>query len=274
MAEENKKQEEIVEQVEDTQPTTEVTAIKMTANDRLKKRYPDQDPQTDEDWENLRNRFHDDTETAEKDFSALENEVNELISSDPDLALILQEMLVNKLPFRAALAKTIDITELTPAEGDMDYEAYSKAYDERVNATKERQRRQEEIDNNAIKSFETIDSYCEEKGYDDQTKQSIEDFINEVFDAIVMKNISRELLEQLDKARTYEADIAQAGYEGEVRGRNANIEAQRAEDIQEEEGDGIPTPSQAGGAPLRPSEENDSALNGFWDGIGGNKKWR
>lgn len=272
MAEEIKKEKEVEVQETDTQPTAEVEAIKITANDRLKKHYPDQDPQNEQEWENLRNRFHDDMEEREKNFSSLEQEVNDLIASDEDLALILNEMLVNKLPFRAALAKVLDPTDLTPIEGEEDYEAYNKAYNERVSQSNARIARQKEIDDNAVKSAENIDKFCEDKGYDESAKDEIYAFINEMFDAIVEKNITPELLEKIDQARNYDVDVAQAGVEGEIRGRNANIEAQRADAVHTEEGDGIPTPSQAGGAPLQPKGEENN-MRDFWAGIG-EKKWK
>lgn len=250
---------------------------KRTANDRLRERYPDSDPQTDEDWEGLRNRYMDESEQSEKDRADFEKEVNDLIASDKDLAIILNNMMVNKLPFRAAVARSIDLEGLTPQEGDDDYEAWDKAYKERVSENQKLVERSKEIDANEAKSFENIDKFCEEKGYDDSTKDAIVGFINEIFDAIVMKNISPELLEKIDKARTYDSAVRDAALEGEVKGRNANIEAQRVEEMEKEEGDGIPAPRAASSTPLSPKEDPDKGrftVEDFWSGIGGNSKWK
>lgn len=250
---------------------------KRTANDRLRERYPDSDPQTDEDWEGLRNRYMDDSEASEKDRADFEKEVNDLIASDKDLAIILNNMMVNKLPFRAAVARSIDLEGLTPQEGDDDYEAWDKAYKERVSENQRLVERSKEIDANEAKSFENIDKFCQEKGYDDSTKEAIVSFINEIFDAIVMKNISSELLEKIDKARTFDSAVRDAALEGEVKGRNANIEAQRVDEMEKEEGDGIPAPRAASSTPLAPKENPDEGrytVEDFWSGIGGNGKWK
>lgn len=249
------------------------TAAPATANERLRKRYPDENPESDEDWEKLRNRYMDDLEASEKDHAAFEKEVDELIASDTDLAIVLNRMLVDKMPFRAALASALDTADLKPQEGEEDYEAYSKAYDERVKHNQAMVERQKEIDANAEKSFENIDAFCTQKGYDDKTKDGIVDFINEVFDAIVMKNISPELLEKLDKARTFDSAVRDAELKGEVKGRNANIEAQRVEEMEKEEGDGIPVPRATGGSPLQPKEapKKTDIMQSFMGGIGENK---
>lgn len=247
-------------------------AAPATANDRLKARYPDENPETDEDWERLRNKYMDDLEASEKDHAEFEREVDDLIASDTDLAIVLNRMLVDKLPFRAALASALDTADLKPEEGDEDYAAWDKAYKERVSHNKAMVERQKEIDANAEKSFENIDKFCTDRGYDDKTKDGIVDFINEVFDAIVMKDISPELLEKLDKARTYDSAVRDAELKGEVKGRNANIEAQRVNEMEQEEGDGIPAPRATGGSPLQPKEEpKKNLMDSFMRGIGENK---
>lgn len=264
--------EETPQPAEETKEEAKEEAVAKTANDRLRERYPDSDPKTEEDWEGLRNRYMDDFEASEKDRADFEKEVNDLISSDKDLALILNDMMVNKLPFRAALARTVDLEGLTPQEGEDDYEAWDKAYKERVSQNKALVERQKEIDSNEEKSFENIDKFCTDRGYDDKTKDGIVDFINEVFDAIVMKKISPELLEKLDKARTYDSAVRDAELKGEVKGRNANIEAQRVDEMEKEEGDGIPAPRAATTAPLQPREEpRKDLMDGFMRGIGENK---
>lgn len=250
---------------------------KRTANERLRERYPDSDPQTDEDWEGLRNRYMDDSEASEKERADFEAEVNDLIASDKDLALILNDMLVNKLPFRAALARSVDLEGLTPQQGEDDYEAWDKAYKERIDQNRKMAERQKEIDSNEEKSFENIDKFCQERGYDEDAKNAIVDFINEIFDSIVMKNVSPELLAKIDKARTYDSAVRDAALEGEVKGRNANIEAQRVEEMEKEEGDGIPAPRAASSTPLSPKEDPDKGrftVEDFWSGVGGNSKWK
>ena len=264
--------EETPQPAEETKEEAKEEAVAKTANDRLKERYPDENPQTDEEWEKLRQRFMDDSEAAEKDRAEWEQEVNDLILSDTDMAAIANEMMVNHLPFRAAVAKVIDLEDLKPQEGEDDYEAWDKAYKERLSHNKAMVERQKEIDSNEEKSFENIDKFCADRGYDDKAKDGIVDFINEVFDAIVMKNISPELLEKLDKARTYDSAVRDAELKGEVKGRNANIEAQRVDEMEKEEGDGIPAPRATGGSPLQPREEpRKDLMDGFMRGIGENK---
>ena len=265
--------EEAEKKPEESQPAEDATQAPLTANERLRKRYPDANPQSEEEWEKLRNQLIDDYEASEKSHAEWEQEVDDLIASDSDLAIILNRMLVDKLPFRAALASAVDLEDLKPQEGDQDYEAWDKAYKERVGHTKAMVERQKEIDANAEKSFENIDKFCADRGYDDKTKDGIVDFINELFDAIVMKDISPELLAKLDKARTFDSAVRDAELKGEVKGRNANIEAQRVEEMEQEKGDGIPTPRATGGSPLQPKEEPKKAdiMRSFMGGIGENK---
>lgn len=244
----------------------------LTADERLKKRYPDANPQNPEEWEKLRSQLLDDYEATEKSHAEWEQEVNDLLLSDDQMALIANEMLVNHTPLRVAIAKVFDPEDLKPKEGEEDYEEYEKAYKERLEHNKAMMNRQKEIDANAEKSFENIDKFCQDKGYDDKTKDGIVDFINELFDAIVMKNITPELLAKIDKARTFDSAVRDAAIQGEVKGRNANIEAQRVKEMEKEEGDGIPAPRATGGSPLQPKQEAPRhSLDSFMSGIGENK---
>ena len=247
-------------------PQEAETEKEKSIEDRLKEKYPEEDMSKEDALNALMQKYMDESEANER-------EVNDLLSSDAELATVITDMMVNKLPFRAALARTVDLDALKPQEGEEDYEAWKKAYDERVAANKKMVERQKEIEENEGKSFEVIDTFCKEKNYDDKTKDSIVDFINEIFDAIVMKKISPELLQKIDNARTFDSAVREAALQGEVKGRNANIEAQRVDEMEKETGDGIPAPRAAASTPLKAQEapEKRDIMGSFMKGIGENK---
>ncbi len=82
---------------------------------------------------------------------------------------------------------------------------------------------------------------------DDTTRILVERMIEDLREEMSKGEISRQMMESILHAINYERDIAQAGHDGEVRGRNARIEEFLNT---QQEGDGI---HQFGQTVVRPS---------------------
>jgi hypothetical protein len=83
---------------------------------------------------------------------------------------------------------------------------------------------------------------------DDTTRILVERMIEDLREEMSKGEISRQMMESILHAINYERDIAQAGHDGEVRGRNARIEEFLNT---QQEGDGI---HQFGQTVVRPSQ--------------------
>lgn len=217
---------------------------------RLKERYPDENPEDDPGWENLHNRYMDETEAELSNYKGAEEKMSELCRVYPEFAELVYNMLENKLPLRAAVARVFSQEDLIPQEGDEDYEAYQKAYNERLEGNKKKDAQTKEIEANEAKSMEAIDAFCREKGLSDEQKDELIGVINDHFTELLYKRISPEMLEGFLKQMSFDSAVADAEKVGVIKGRNENIEAKRVKEKKETVGDGLPGGSGGGSLKL------------------------
>lgn len=240
-------------------------APKMPAyRERIKKRYADREFNSDEDWDNAVEEAFAEDEASINVFKDNNKLIDEVIASDKDLAAIIADIVANRIPFRAAIAKRFSPEDLIAKEGDEDYDYYQKSYEERVATGKEIQRIAQERLKNEDEAYDNIDAFCEKKGYSDEDKKEFIGFINEFYNSLSMRKITPEILQTIDNARHYEEDMASAEETGFVAGKNENIAAKRAADKNKAVADGVPVPSGAG-APV--VEAQQKKVNPMFEGI-------
>lgn len=217
--------------------------------ERLRDRYPDVNPQNDQEWDDLAERgFAEDGERI-KQFEDNNKVINDILDSDKDASAVISEMIVNGTPFRAAVAKFFDPEDLQAKEGDEDYEYYQKSSDERRRMGEEFRARNEEKRRNEIEAYDNIDAFAEKNKMDDAAKDDFVGYINNLYNDLSLLKLSPETLEMLYKAKNYDKDVAIAAEEGEIDGKNAAIEAARVAKTKAREADGVPTP-QGGSSPV------------------------
>lgn len=207
---------------------------------RLQERYPEEQPADAAGWEKVFGRYVDDSEAEMSRYREAEAQMTELCRVYPEFAAVVHELVENRLPFRAAVVKVFSQEDLIPQEGDEDYEAYRTAYTERLDGLKKREAQTKEIDDNEVKSMETIDRFCEEKSLDDEQKEQLVGVINDHFTELLYKRISPEMLEGFLKQMSYDDAVAEAEKAGLIRGRNEQIEAKRRRERVAADGDGLP----------------------------------
>lgn len=243
------KEENGNDSLQGTQTPEELTGFR----DRLRERYPDFLPPDETGWEEMYNRFMDDTEAELAVYKEAEGRLTELCQVYPEFGEMIYNMVANKMPFRAAVAKVFSEEDLIPQEGDDDYDAYQKAWGERTEGLKKRATQTQEIEANEAKSIEAIDRFCAEKSLSDEQKEQLTDVINDHFTELLYKRISPEMLEGFLKQMSYDVAIQEAENTGLIRGRNEQIEARRIKERMGMAGDGLP--ATGGGGSLNPEEK-------------------
>jgi len=234
---------EATEQVAEVS-TPQTPAEMRKLREKIKARYPDENPQSDEEWYALEDRYAEDVEGELGKNKESAMTLHEVMLAYPELAMILHDIVVNKLPVRAAIARHFSQEDLISQEGDDDYEAVNTAYNERVANAKKREEIDKEIEANQEATIATIDSYCEKKKYSEEQKTGLLDFINDTFQNLLMKKCTEPIIEAFDKAMNYDTDIAQATEVGEINGKNASLETKIAKEKVVD--DGVPTPGKGG----------------------------
>ena len=229
--------------------TTVVEAPAMPKyRERLRGRYADVNPQTDQEWDDLAERAYAEDEEKIKLHEDNDKVIQDILDSDKDAAAVISEMIVNGTPFRAAVAKYFDPEDLVAKEGDADYEYYQKSSDERKKMGQEFRKRGEEKRNNEKEAYDNIDKFAEKKALDAAAKEEFVNFINTLYNDLSVLKLSMSTLDKLYKAMTYEEAVAEAAETGLVDGKNQAIEAARMKKAANAIGDGVPTP-QGGSSP-------------------------
>ena len=216
--------------------------------ERLRGRYPDASPQTDQEWDDLAERAYGEDEAKIKNFEDNAKVIDDLLDSDKDLASVVSEMIVNGTPFRAAVAKFFDPESLVAKEGDDDYEYYQKSAEERKKMGQAFRERGAQKRANEREAYDNIDKFAEKHALESAEKEAFIKFVNDLYDDLSVLKLSSQTLEKLYKAMTYDEAVAEAAESAEIDGKNQAIEAARVKKAADTAGDGVPAPM-GGSAP-------------------------
>lgn len=227
--------------------------------DRVSKLYPDAPMETDDDLEAAYSRYADDKENELGGIKDMIQVIEDLMSSDDDLRAVATDMIVNKTPFRAAVAKYLSTEDLTPIPTDDDYDAVRAAYNERVERGRAKQEQMLQIEKNEEQTYADFEKFIADNNMSEEQAASLNDTIGEVFENLLYKKITPEMLEMFRKAMDYDDAIARSDREGELRGRNSAIEAKRIS-AENNKGDGIPAMVGGGSEPIKSESDKVSFL--------------
>lgn len=228
---------------------------------RLKERYADIQPQTDEEWAALEDRFADETAEMESELASYKEAnmtLQELVEMNPELGSFLVDLAVNKMPLSVAFARNMDMDSIMPQEGEPDMEAYKEAYKERLSQKEKRKKLDETILKNEQESLDRIDAFAVEKGLTEEQKQQLLDAIEQDISDILQKNITEKILNVYYKDMVFEEEVSAAQKAGEITGRNAVIEQQWSKPM---EGDNIPDIK--GGSSIEDRPKKESIFSGM-----------
>ena len=192
------------------------------ALERLKGKYPEQ---AFEDDEQVFGRINDDFDQYDKEIAGYkdrESKFSDMFTSDPRSARLMMDWKDGKDP--AIVLMRLYGQDIKDAIDDPEKQeaiaAANKEYMERV--AKEKQY-EDEYSANLEQSLSLLEKAQKEKGLsDEQIDDAMAWFIGVAKDAMIGK-FSPETIEMIIKAQNYDNDVAQAGEEGEVRGKNTKV---------------------------------------------------
>ena len=191
--------------------------------ERLKVKYPDGNFEDDEAIFSHSNDDYDSYDNELATYKEHEKGLADMFSADPRSAAFLTDWRNGEDPVVGLVRKFgVEIKDvLDDPEMQEKIAEANKEYLDRVAQEKELE---ETYQANLAESLETISSIQEEKGYsDEQIDQAFEWLMGVIQDGVIGK-FTPEIIDMAMKAQNYDADVAQAEAEGEVRGRNAKIE--------------------------------------------------
>ena len=214
------------------QPETQTTKSKRDLMlDRLKAKHPEGNF---EDDEAIYGQIHDDFDAYDKDIqdrTSREEEMkkreaafSDLFTSDPRSSSFLQNWRDGADPVVELVRQFgTDIKDVIDDPERLDeIAAANKEYLGRVAQSKELE---EQYNTNLTASLKSLEEYQAENGLSDDEVDDIMEFLVTIMKNGVLGIFSPESFDMALKAINHDADVEQAGYEGEVKGKNAKVEA-------------------------------------------------
>ena len=227
--------------------------------ERLRGRYADVEPKSDQEWDDLTERGFAEDEAEINRYKDNDKVIQDILDSDKDAAAVISEMIVNGTPFRAAVAKFFDPEDLVAKEGDEDYEYYQKSADERKKMGQAFRERGAQKRANEKEAYDNIDKFVEKKALDEAAKQKFIDFLNTLYNDLSVLKLSQTSLVKLYKAMTYDEAVAEAAEASAIDAKNQAIEAARVKKSAAAAGDGVPTPA-GGSAPAKEAPKRKPSI--------------
>lgn len=190
--------------------------------DRLRNKYPDKKFEDDEE---IYGQISDDYDQYEQELEGLrgrEKSLSDMFAADPRSAQFLTDMHNGNDPvlglvrnFGVEIKDVLDDPEMQDKIADA-----NKEYVERIANSK---KLDDEYEKNMDATLETLRQFQTERGMSDEQIDQVVDFLLGIVRDGVMGKFSPDTLDLACKALNYDADVAAAGEEGEVAGRNAKI---------------------------------------------------
>lgn len=190
--------------------------------ERLRKKYPEK---RFEDEEEIYGQISDDYDQYEQEldgYKEREKTLSDMFAADPRSAQFLTDMHNGNDPVLGLVRNFgVEIKDVLedPEMQDKIAEA-NKEYVERIARSR---KLDDEYNSNMDTTLETLRQFQRVRGISDEQVDQLVEFLLGVVRDGVMGKFSPETLEMACKALNYDADVAAAGEEGEVAGRNAKI---------------------------------------------------
>lgn len=190
--------------------------------ERLRKKYPEKKFEDDEE---IYGQISDDYDQYEHELErhrGMEKSLSDMFAADPRSAQFLTDMHNGNDPVLGLVRNFgVEIKDVLddPEMQDKIAEA-NKEFVERVANSK---KLDDEYEKNMDATLETLRQFQSERGMSDEQMDQVVDFLLGIVRDGVMGKFSAETLDMACKAINHDEDVAAAGEEGEVAGRNAKI---------------------------------------------------
>ena len=218
--------------------------------EKAKEFFPDKEFSNDDDLDDHFISKYSELTDYQKRNQEANKKVLETLKAEPKLGDIIRDM-SKGMPLHVALAKHVDISKIEPQEGEPDWDAYSKARDERLAKEKEEEAYQETLSKNQELSRKTIKEFFDSKKMDENTVKEFADFVDGIHKKLNDGMIDSDILTAFYNAKNFDSEIAKAKDVASISTKNQEIDLKKADT---KKGDGLPTVGQGNKAPEKARE--------------------
>ena len=203
--------------------STEVKSNRDRYTERLKAKYPEKEFGDDEALFGQINEDYDNYDNELSGYKEREKSLSDLFASNPRSAAFLMDWRNGEDPLIGMIRKFGP--DFKEALDDPDkQEALATAQKEFAERIAQEEEYEKEYQKNINESLATLDAIQKEEGLSDEDIDKGMSLIFEIVRDGIMGKFTRESISMALKAINHDNDVELADREGEVRGRNAQIE--------------------------------------------------
>jgi len=214
-------------------------------HERLSKAFPDRKFASDEEYEAGHEEYVKGLEGYKERGTKANERLISLFIAEPRVADIVRQM-VNGETFNAALARHVSPEDLKAKPGDPDYEAWEKNSKERMAKLQQAEAKRAEMDANMELTAKAIKEFADENKMTEEDSEKFLGQVDEMLQPIYQGKITKETLVKIKRALEYDTAVQAAKEEGEVKGKNEKITAEK-EKQEKKSDDGLPHIKKGGG---------------------------
>lgn len=244
---------EVREQPDGSAPASETPAVSRVKS-YWSQKYPDKTYETDEEFDGMLADHLESSDSRMKELEGAEETFRSVAMNHPELLDIVEDLADDpEMTLAEAMYNNLGEDEFLPEEGSPDFERMRNARKDRKAKEAEAEAYRKQLAENLKTSEETIRKYFEENEVSEEEQKAIGEFIDDLLAGLVENRITADTMAAFRRARNYERDMAEAEAVGEIKGKNAKIDAERQR--KQEETDGLPAPGSAAGVSVKPPVE-------------------
>ena len=258
--ENNEKEKTMVEETVTTVDTQPVEGVgpEVPVVGRVKsywsKKYPEKAYENDEEFDGMLADHLEATDARIEKLEGAEKTFREVAMNHPELLDMVEDLADDpEMTLAEALYNNVDEEEYLPEEGTPDFERMRNARKARKGRNEEAEAYRKQLAENLATSEEVIKKYFAENEVSEEEQKAIGEFIDDLLAGVVENRITADTMAAFRRARNYERDMAEAEAVGQIKGKNAKIDAERQR--KQEETDGLPAPGSAAGVSVKPPVE-------------------
>lgn len=205
-----------------------VTSSRQAFTERVKTRHPELDENDEESFYSAVNADYDEDDEgreALKRYREDDEKLRDIFSNDPRMANIFLGMArgENVLEYLIENFGQDFLDAINDPENEEARERIAQKQQEWLDRQSKSKELEQQAADNLEKALDAFDAVAEETGADENAKEEAFKKFTEFQQRAIVNDIDEDMWRLFFKGVTHDADVEQAGIEGETRGRNAKI---------------------------------------------------
>lgn len=235
---------------------------------RFAERHPDIDTNDEEAYYGAINDDADERDQRIKKYEDDEKVLGDAFQKDPRIANLFLSIARGENPL-LYLVESFG-SDFVDYLNDPDNEELRKQFGEKQKEYVEKQAKsralQEQTEKNIDNTLDAFDRVADELGADDELKEKVFNYMAELQERLLVDDIDEKTWKIAFNSITHDDDVAQAGEEGEIRGRNAKIDERLRKPK-------VGVPPQLNGQGARKVSTKQAKFGGVLDEIANETPW-